>query len=376
MISESASGDSWASIVGDSGTALRYVDTSSAFINGSLCIPESVIDKGLKKLKAALVAQFIGNTPPIVVITAVGNRIWGFEGEVVVSRLDDGLFLFEKFASESLAQWVVKRSWHIHHSVMILRRWKQDITPVDLAPRKIPVWVIFKKVPPALITDEGISWLASHLGDPVNNFVRNGLDMKVCLLLDPDVQEMTELSVTLKAEDPLLIAIEYPQARAYKKPQPEKQWKVVSGGKRGEEVPVEVVAEEKSAEEGLKANLPNVEVVVEEKSAEEGLDANLLKDGVAIPKAGIEDEVIIPQVVVDLGAQKTVGNETGIGKSVGGYTGGEEGISSKGADTNTFNILYDLGGETPLCVEAFPPLKADVRRVSERVKKRGSPNKK
>ncbi|CAN1339761.1 hypothetical protein LINPERPRIM_LOCUS38608 [Linum perenne] len=298
MISESASGDSWASIVGDSGTALRYVDTSAAFINGSLCIPESVIDKGLKKLKAALVAQFIGNTPPI----------------------------------------------------------RQDITPVDLAPRKIPVWVIFKKVPPALITDEGISWLASHLGDPVNNFVGNGLDVKVCLLLDPDVQEMTELSVTLKAKDPLLIAIEYPQARAYKKPQPEKQWKVVSGGKKGEELPVEVV--------------------VEEKSAEEGLDANLPKDGDVIPKAGIEDEFIILQPVVDSGAQKTVGNGTETGKSVGGYTGGEEIISSRGADTNPFNILYDLGGETPLCVEAFPPLKADVRRVSERVKKRGSPNKK
>ncbi|CAN1339763.1 hypothetical protein LINPERPRIM_LOCUS38608 [Linum perenne] len=239
---------------------------------------------------------------------------------------------------------------------MILRRWKQDITPVDLAPRKIPVWVIFKKVPPALITDEGISWLASHLGDPVNNFVGNGLDVKVCLLLDPDVQEMTELSVTLKAKDPLLIAIEYPQARAYKKPQPEKQWKVVSGGKKGEELPVEVV--------------------VEEKSAEEGLDANLPKDGDVIPKAGIEDEFIILQPVVDSGAQKTVGNGTETGKSVGGYTGGEEIISSRGADTNPFNILYDLGGETPLCVEAFPPLKADVRRVSERVKKRGSPNKK
>ncbi|CAN1291955.1 hypothetical protein LINPERPRIM_LOCUS21365 [Linum perenne] len=250
---------------------------------------------------------------------------------------------------------------------MILRRWKQDITPVDLAPRKIPVWVIFKKVPPALITDEGISWLASHLGDPVNNFVRNVLDVKVCLLLDPDAQEMTELSVTLKAEDPLLIAIEYPQARAYKKPQPEKQWKVVSEGKKGEEIPVEVVADEKSAEESLKAN---VKVVAEEKAAAEGLDAALPNDGATIPEVGIE--VITPHIVVDSGAQI----EAEAGKGVGGYTGGEKGISSRGADANSFNILYDLGGETPLCVEAFPPLKADIRRVSERVKKRGSPNKK
>ncbi|CAN1336936.1 hypothetical protein LINPERPRIM_LOCUS37370 [Linum perenne] len=84
------------------------------------------------------------------------NRIWGYEGEVVVSRLEEGFFLFE-FASESLAQWVVKRSWHIHHSVMILRRWQRKIAPIVLALRRVPIWVIFKKVPPALITDEGIS---------------------------------------------------------------------------------------------------------------------------------------------------------------------------------------------------------------------------
>ncbi|CAN1315858.1 hypothetical protein LINPERPRIM_LOCUS29858 [Linum perenne] len=335
------------------------------------------------KLKAASVAQFIGNTPPIRVITAVVNRIWGFEGEVVVSRLDDGLFLFE-FASESLAQWVVKRSWHIHHSVMILRRWKQDITPVDLSPRKIPVWVIFKKVPPALITDEGISWLASHLGDPVNNFVRNGLDVKVCLLLDPDVQEKKELSVTLKAEEPVLITIEYPQARAYKKPQPEKQWKAVSGGKKGD-ILVEVVVDEISADERRK---DNVEVVATEKSSEVRVDASLQLEGVAVHKDGFETN---SPHRVDSGAQIVVaGNDVGghnvevisphrvdsgaqievAGKDVGGHSGGGK------TDVNSFNILYDLGGETPLCVEAFPPLKADVRRVSERVKKRGSPNKK
>ncbi|CAN1309891.1 hypothetical protein LINPERPRIM_LOCUS27856 [Linum perenne] len=106
---------------------------------------------------------------------------------------------------------------------MILRRWERKIAPIVLGPRRVPVWVIFKKVPPDLITNEGISWLASHLGDPVNNFVRSGLDVKVCLLMDPEVQETPERSITLEDEDPLLITIEYPQARVYIKPQARKQ---------------------------------------------------------------------------------------------------------------------------------------------------------
>ncbi|CAN1261724.1 hypothetical protein LINPERPRIM_LOCUS10964 [Linum perenne] len=31
---------------------------------------------------------------------------------------------------------------------------------------------------------DGISWIASHVGKPLNHFVRDGLDIKVCLLRD------------------------------------------------------------------------------------------------------------------------------------------------------------------------------------------------
>ncbi|CAN1339183.1 hypothetical protein LINPERPRIM_LOCUS38390 [Linum perenne] len=36
----------------------------------------------------------------------------------------------------------------------------------------------------ALVTHEGISWLASQIGTPINKFVRDSLDIKVSVVKD------------------------------------------------------------------------------------------------------------------------------------------------------------------------------------------------
>ncbi|CAN1215985.1 hypothetical protein LINPERPRIM_LOCUS460 [Linum perenne] len=107
-----------------------------------------------------MVAQFLGDVAPVRVIHNMINRLWGYEGEVVFLELSEGLFLFE-FNSESLCNWVLARSWHIHHSTMVLRRWAQGISPIDFSPKEIPVWIVMKKVPPIFINPEGISWQAN-----------------------------------------------------------------------------------------------------------------------------------------------------------------------------------------------------------------------
>ncbi|CAN1302335.1 hypothetical protein LINPERPRIM_LOCUS25407, partial [Linum perenne] len=108
------------------------------------------------------------------------NRIWGYEGEITISTLSEGLFLVE-FPSLKLCEWVLARSWHVHHATMILRRWAVGLKCIESSPQEVPVWVTFKRVPPTLVTTEGISWLASQIGQPINKFVRDGLDIKVCV---------------------------------------------------------------------------------------------------------------------------------------------------------------------------------------------------
>ncbi|CAN1339069.1 hypothetical protein LINPERPRIM_LOCUS38315, partial [Linum perenne] len=68
----------------------------------------------------------------------VFNRLWGYDGKVVIFVLSIGFFLVE-LPTVSLSEWVLARSWHIHHSAMVLRRWDQGIAPLDFTPKEIPV---------------------------------------------------------------------------------------------------------------------------------------------------------------------------------------------------------------------------------------------
>ncbi|CAN1319728.1 hypothetical protein LINPERPRIM_LOCUS31374 [Linum perenne] len=49
---------------------------------------------------------------------------------------------------------------------------KPGIRPVDFAKELRPVWIEFSGVPPELLYPNGVSWLASQFGKPINWFVR------------------------------------------------------------------------------------------------------------------------------------------------------------------------------------------------------------
>ncbi|CAN1268579.1 hypothetical protein LINPERPRIM_LOCUS13233 [Linum perenne] len=117
---------------------------------------------------------------------------------------------------EVLCNWVLARSWHIHHSAMVLRKWKRGITLIDFTPKELPVWVVLKGVPPELITPEGVSWIASQVGSPVNKFVRDCLDTKVCVVCDVSEEIKLEMVVELEDDEVAKIQTEVPSVRTYK----------------------------------------------------------------------------------------------------------------------------------------------------------------
>ncbi|CAN1791660.1 hypothetical protein LINPERHAP1_LOCUS19411 [Linum perenne] len=184
-------------------------------VDGVLHIPKKVVDIGVQKLKSALVIQFLDDVPLLKVIRSVLNRLWGFEGEVIISLLPNDLFLVE-LPSVKLCELILARSWHIHYSSMILRRWESGIKPIDTSPKELPIWLIFKGVPPALVTHEGVSWLASQVGTPFNKFIRDGLDVKVCGVKDVSVEVPASLMVVLEGGEQSSISVECREPRTYK----------------------------------------------------------------------------------------------------------------------------------------------------------------
>ncbi|CAN1331520.1 hypothetical protein LINPERPRIM_LOCUS35367 [Linum perenne] len=98
----------------------------------------------------------------------------------MISKLSDRFHLVE-FHYVQLCEWVLGRSWRIHNTSMIMRRWKRGIQPLDMYGKHVPEWITFKNCPPAMISVNGISWILSMIGTPLKKFVREGLDIRVCI---------------------------------------------------------------------------------------------------------------------------------------------------------------------------------------------------
>ncbi|CAN1289354.1 hypothetical protein LINPERPRIM_LOCUS20219, partial [Linum perenne] len=126
---------------------------------GVLHIPKKVVDLGIQKLKSALVIQFLDSVPPL----------------------------------------------------------SPRVKPIDTSPKELPVWVTFKDVPPALVTHEGISWLATQIGTPINKFIRDGLDIKVCVVKNVEDEVPQSLTVVMDGGVQNSICVECREPIIYKR---------------------------------------------------------------------------------------------------------------------------------------------------------------
>ncbi|CAN1330804.1 hypothetical protein LINPERPRIM_LOCUS35095 [Linum perenne] len=150
---------SWSAVVSDPSKDLKYVDIpESARAGGIQKLPSSVWEKGYERLKAALVAQFVGTPPPL----------------------------------------------------------RKGIKPLDLSKKSTPEWITIKNVPPAAISIEGISWLTSLMGKPWKNFVREGLDVKVCVLWDVAIPCPELIEIETENGEPWRMEVVRATARDYK----------------------------------------------------------------------------------------------------------------------------------------------------------------
>ncbi|CAN0859922.1 hypothetical protein LINGRAHAP2_LOCUS7799 [Linum grandiflorum] len=189
---------SWSAIVGDHPADLLFVEKSlSSVFDGVLQIPQSVLDLGRKRLELAVVAHFAGSPPPLKVIAAMVNRLWSYGEQIHVSQLEPNFYLIE-LDSVATRDWVLHRSWHVHHSPMLLRCWSAGISPLAFSSSSTPVWITLRRVPPELLSVEGVSWLASHFGTPIHKIIRDELNVKVCVLRSSPDLETSYLTVNLR----------------------------------------------------------------------------------------------------------------------------------------------------------------------------------
>ncbi|CAN1224586.1 hypothetical protein LINPERPRIM_LOCUS2298 [Linum perenne] len=123
---------------------------------------------------------------------------------------------------------------------MILRRWEKGVKPIDFSQASKPEWVEFQGVPPELITVDGVSWIPSKVGKPMNKFVRDGTNVRVCVLRDRANPFPDEVKVNNEGEMVVIPVVQH-KPRVYRRPGIVSEWQVkakvdaVSAGGKGEE---------------------------------------------------------------------------------------------------------------------------------------------
>ncbi|KAJ4827493.1 hypothetical protein Tsubulata_049484 [Turnera subulata] len=200
---------SWAKVVSTGKASppqpLTFVAPILADDNSTLCIPSELLDIGWKKYSLCLIGQFMGSAPKMGLIYAIVNKIWGREGAISVSTYKDGLFLFQ-FPNESAYNHALYGGyWHVSRIPLVLQPWTSSLQKLDFSTATFPVWVQMKNVPMELLTQEGLSYLASVLGTPLHadrdcSKLFQGDSANVCIKIDFSKPLKHEIVVDIHGE--------------------------------------------------------------------------------------------------------------------------------------------------------------------------------
>ncbi|GKC57395.1 retrovirus-related pol polyprotein from transposon TNT 1-94 [Tanacetum coccineum] len=107
---------------------------------------------------------------PFAVVQAVQHK---YENSLVMSD-DDGMFYFKFSSLQGLEQVLEKGPWLIRNVPLILTKWSPNMTLSKDEVTRVPVWVKMHKVPVVAYTADGLSLIATQIGNPL------GLDAFTC----------------------------------------------------------------------------------------------------------------------------------------------------------------------------------------------------
>lgn len=208
----------WASKFKNSLRNLKQMDPPSFLEDGTPVVvaPPSVLLKTASMWKGHLIAQFHGLCPPSKRIFNDLNPIWGKFGNITVRLISETAALIF-IPSLTTRQWVVDIGfWHAGNCSCTVYPWSPE-GPLELEDlQTAPTWAVLKNVPPQLYSLEGISVIASGIGEPLHTEKSR---------LDPINIGITKVKVIIKLDSVLpttvvvrdihgssaRVAVEYPR---------------------------------------------------------------------------------------------------------------------------------------------------------------------
>ncbi|RID78366.1 hypothetical protein BRARA_A01204, partial [Brassica rapa] len=149
---------------------LRKISDPSFLADGTPVVqaPESVLLQTSELWKDHVVAHFHGRRPSAAKIIADLNPVWGKFGNITVRTVSDTCVLIF-IPSVQTREWVLQVGyWQADRCAFSVYPWTAD---GNLAAQELlfaPTWAVLKNVPPQLYSLDGISVVASGIGDPLH----------------------------------------------------------------------------------------------------------------------------------------------------------------------------------------------------------------
>lgn len=149
---------------------LRKISSPTFLENGTPVVQasESVLLYTSDLWKDHIIAHFHGSIPPAKKIFDDLNPVWGKFGKITV-RIISATSCLIFVPSVQTREWILQVGyWQAAHCALSVFPWSSDANLAPLELTTAPTWVILKNVPPQLYSLDGISVIASGIGEPLH----------------------------------------------------------------------------------------------------------------------------------------------------------------------------------------------------------------
>lgn len=149
---------------------LRKISDPTLLEDGTPVIqaPESVLLQTSELWKDHVVAHFHGRRPSAEKIIVDLNPVWGKFGRITVRTVSDTCVLI-LIPSVQTREWVLQVGyWQADQCAFSVYPWSADGNLVAEELLFAPTWAVLKNVPPQLYSLDGISVVASGIGEPLH----------------------------------------------------------------------------------------------------------------------------------------------------------------------------------------------------------------
>ncbi|KAG7569624.1 Endonuclease/exonuclease/phosphatase superfamily [Arabidopsis thaliana x Arabidopsis arenosa] len=161
---------SYANVVG-SRPRLAKLDFEVSVIDGkpTVAVPDSILDDSVPLWEDFLIGRFTSTAPHVAKIHVIVNKIWNLGDKNIkidVYSVNDTTVKFRIRNVSARLRALRRGMWNICEQPMIVSKWTPIVEDAQPEIKTMPLWVIIKNVPHSMFTWQGLSFLASPVGEP------------------------------------------------------------------------------------------------------------------------------------------------------------------------------------------------------------------